>query len=181
MPKPLSPFVMVFLGLDMIIGLGLFTLPATVVTSLRGWTLVTGVLLTAVIAMLAALARLTSRNGGPYAYLSLAFGPKVAVPLSWAYCLGLAVGTGCYLSIVADVLTRSTWLGVGLLQARMFCLVYLAAIAGISVVGLGFGSRTMLAIVILKATLPGLLSLLRTERSAPLTPRQTAFLGIYCP
>jgi basic amino acid/polyamine antiporter, APA family len=153
-PKKIGTGTLTVLGVDLIVGLGIFTLAGDAVQALGSWTLtalvVTGALLTIVALAFGELVALAPRNGGPYAFLDLAFGSKAAVPLAWTYCVGLSVGTGCYLAIAADLLAKASWITLGPGGARLFVVLYLAAIGYLNVRGLKLGSRAVSVMTLLK-------------------------------
>ena len=96
--RSLSGIHVTALGINAIIGAGIFMFPGTLAAKL-GWYsipfyLFCGLLLTLVALTFSSLAKLTERNGGPYVYAAMAFGPKTAFFVGWSAWVAALVSAG---------------------------------------------------------------------------------------
>src|ERR1700738_4491488 len=87
MSRTLGRLELPALGVNAIIGSGIFLMPGLLAKQLGLWSVVTillcGGLLNFVALAFARLAALTDRNGGLYLYAALAFGPGTALVVGW--------------------------------------------------------------------------------------------------
>lgn len=173
------------IGLNSVIGGGIFVLPATVAglagpASLFAYVAAGGV----VVGIGLALGRLASRcevTGGPYAYVRRAFGPFAAFQVGWLFCLArltalanLLNGTALYLGALLPALARPA--------ARAALISACAAIiVVINVLGVRHTSRAAGLLAIVKiAPLVAIgaagLFLIQPDRLAPEAVGPEAFL-----
>src|SRR6201996_4297277 len=95
-PRPLIGFWMcVALVVGNTIGSGVFLLPASLapygLNSTIAW-LFTAARANALAIVFARLSRAYPQAGGPYAYVSVAFGPLIAFIVAWGYWISICVG-----------------------------------------------------------------------------------------
>jgi len=142
---------LIALGVDSTVGVGIFftagSLANTAGRTSVGLFLFCGLLLSLVALVYARLGRMTSRNGGPYIYASLAFGKKRAYSLGWMDWLGAAIGLGGITGMLAATVgtaAASVWIGKSVGVLILLTLGYL------NYLGLSTGANTMAILTLLK-------------------------------
>ena len=118
--RHLGLFRLIGVGINGVIGGGIFILPATV-AALLGWHSIVAYLLAAmvVLGIGTVLGRLASRfetSGGPYAYVEQAFGPLAGFQIGWLFWLArttamanLMNGAALYLGALWPILAGPWW------------------------------------------------------------------------
>jgi APA family basic amino acid/polyamine antiporter len=150
--RHLGRFRLITVGLNSVIGGGIFILPATVAALVGSASLAAYVAAgTVVLGVGAALGRLAAgaeRSGGPYLYVERAFGPFAGFQVGWLFCLArltalanLLNGAALYLGALLPALREPV-------QRAVLILAFAAAIVAIDVVGIRrtSGASTFLAI-----------------------------------
>ena len=159
MKRVLSSKHLIAMGVNAIIGSGIFLCPGILAKNLglfSPWLfLACGLLLATVGIQFAHLSKLTDRNGGPYLYAQLAFGNIPAFLIGWIawFCSMVSTGAvasafGIYLSHFFPNLTP--------IHIQNFSIVTILFFGLLNTVGVKYGGASMLFLTILK-TLPLLL------------------------
>src|SRR5260221_567880 len=176
---------LVAVGINSVIGGGIFILPAAVaalvgpaslLAYLAAASIVAGVGLT-----LATLAARTDRSGGPYSYVSDAFGPFAGFQVGWLFCLARLTAMANLMNGFARYLGTLAPRGGEPPAQALLVLVCAAAVVGVNVAGIKTASGAATALAILKVAPLLLLALvgffyLNPERFA-LAPVLPAVLG----
>lgn len=150
----MGPLRLVAVGLNSVIGGGIFILPATVAalvgaTSLLAY-LAAAMAVAGVGLTLAALAGRTDRSGGPYSYVSDAFGPFAGFQVGWLFCLARLTAMANLMNGFARYLgTLAPWGAQPAAQA-VLVLVCAAGVVGINIAGIKAASGAATALAILK-------------------------------
>lgn len=179
-PRTLGLGACLALVVGNMIGSGVFLLPASLApfgwSALGGWAVtIAGTLCLA--ACFSALARAFPQAGGPYVYVTEAFGREAGFVIAWSYWIGLWVGNAALavavvsnLAGLAPVLNSVPGLGAGVAVAVMLACTA-ANLAGAQV-GTGFAKvTTVLKLLPLLAVLVlGLVLLGRGGSAAVVTP-----------
>ncbi|PYS97311.1 MAG: hypothetical protein DMF50_00990 [Acidobacteria bacterium] len=167
---------LVAVGINSVIGGGIFILPATVTALIGAAGLpayaVAGVVVVGIGLTLASLAARHEASGGPYLYVHRAFGSFAGFQVGWLFCLarltamaGLMNGFAQYLGALAP------W-GTGLLPRTAMVLCCAGAVVGLNVAGIRHtsGAANLLAVVkVVPLVALGLAGLcfIRAERLVP--------------
>ena len=158
MKRELGPFHLTALGVNAIIGSGIFMMPGLLAKYLGGWSVIAfplcGLLLNLVALAFARLATTTSRNGGLYLYAALAFGPLAAFIVGWTAWICALVSCGAVGSAIGFYLGH-------FLPARFLSPLMTRGLAGGSILlfgavnyfGVRYGGRLMTGLTVLKVAL----------------------------
>ncbi|MCC6648065.1 MAG: APC family permease [Polyangiaceae bacterium] len=151
-PRPLGAPSLLALGLNGVIGVGIFFAPSAVARLAPGWVgaalfAVTGALLLPVAAAFARLAAHLPEDGGPIVYARAAFGEGAAFLVGWI----------SYLSAIASaaaVIAGLVHHGLGLSGAaeRAAMVATALALGGVSALGLHPSAKVWTALTVLKLT-----------------------------
>jgi len=152
--RPLTLFDCFGLGINGIIGSGIFLLPAVLQRRAGGhsplaW-LCVGSLCTIVALTFAEAAGRTDRSGGPYRYAVEAFGPLIGYGVGWITMISSLLG---YAAVARGFADHAAFLvgGGELLGARIAgVIVLVGALAAVNIVGLKPSARTGDALSIIK-------------------------------
>jgi len=145
---------LVAVGINSVIGGGIFILPAAVaalvgpaslLAYLAAASIVAGVGLT-----LATLAARTDRSGGPYSYVSDAFGPFAGFQVGWLFCLARLTAMANLMNGFARYLGTLAPRGGEPPAQALLVLVCAAAVVGVNVAGIKTASGAATALAILK-------------------------------
>ncbi len=162
--KLLGFWSLLALGLNGVVGVGIFFLPARLGELTPGWAGVGVLGLTAAACLpvaltFAQLARRFDQDGGPAVYARAAFGDRAAFVVGWVAYLSAVASTA---AVIAG-LTRysvAAWCGLGGLGERLAACLVALALFGLSAAGLVLSSRVWIFLTVAKlAPLVGLVGL----------------------
>lgn len=142
------------LGINGIIGTGIFLLPAALQRRAGGhsplaW-LVVGALCTLIALCFAEAASRTDRSGGPYRYATEAFGPMVGFAVGWITMVSSLLG---YAAVARGFAEHAAFLigGAGRFGAEVGCVIAVVGfLAAVNVIGLKVSARTGDALSVIK-------------------------------
>jgi APA family basic amino acid/polyamine antiporter len=152
--RPVGAFQLLALGVNGIVGVGIFFIPATVAASAPGGAAVAvfalvGVALLPAAATFATLGRRFDEDGGPVVFARAAFGDRVSFLVGWvAYVSALFSAAA-----VVVGLTRASLPGLGLsgeLAARVVPAVLVTLLAAVVASGLRLSARVWTGLTVLK-------------------------------
>jgi len=183
--RPVGPLQLLALGVNGIVGVGIFFAPASVARLAPGRTSIfafalTGLALVPVALAFATLGRLFDQDGGPVVFARAAFGDFASFLVGWVAYVSALLSA----SAVMVGLTNATAPGLGLggpLALRVFATCLVAALAVIVASGIRISARVWTSLTVLKL-LP-LLALLAAfflysgPTPPPATGGDTAWLG----
>ena len=184
--RPVGPLQLLALGVNGIVGVGIFTAPASVAQLAAGRAailafLLTGLSLVPVALAFATLGRLFDEDGGPVVFARAAFGDLASFLVGWVAYVSALLSTSAVMVGLTVLVAPSLGLG-GALTLRIFATCLVAAIALVVASGLRISARFWTSLTVLKL-LP-LLALLvayllyRGPVAAPAVARtDTAWLG----
>jgi basic amino acid/polyamine antiporter, APA family len=152
--RPVGPWALLALGINGIVGVGIFFLPADVARQAPGWASVlvfaaTAIALLPVALTFAALGTRFTEDGGPVVFARAAFGERASFAVGWvAYVSAISSASAVMVGLVSAVGP-----GMGITGARpqglaAFCLATL--LAGICALGLKLSARTWTGLTVLK-------------------------------
>jgi amino acid transporter len=153
--RPLTLIDCFGLGINGILGPGIFLLPAALHRRAGGqaplaW-LTVGTLCTLVALCFAEAAGRTDRSGGPYRYATEAFGPFIGYGIGWITMISSLLG---YAAVARGFAEHASWLFGGAdagLGTRVVCVVGLVGLlAAINILGLKPSARTGDALSVVK-------------------------------
>jgi amino acid transporter len=152
--RPLGFASLVALGVNGVVGVGVFFAPRAVAADVPGWRglavyALVAVMLVPVALVFAKLASVFEQDGGPYLYARAAFGETAAFCVGWLTYVSALFGTSTVVVGFADAL------GVALgLHSRgahaVIALVLVAAIGGLLALGLRFSAWVWSVVTVVK-------------------------------
>jgi basic amino acid/polyamine antiporter, APA family len=152
--RPVGPLALLALGINGIVGVGIFFIPADLARQAPGRASVlvfaaTAVALLPVAFMFAVLGTRFTEDGGPVVYARAAFGEKASFVVGWiAYVSAISSASAVMVGLVS---ASAPGLGLaGPLAERLSTLVLVAVLAGICALGLALSARTWTALTALK-------------------------------
>jgi len=154
MRRALTTFDAVCLGVNAVVGSGIYLFPGTLASTLGpasiGAWLATGLLCLPLALTFAELGSGEERTGGPFRYAELAFGDGVAFVVGWLAWITSLVSWAAVVSALPTSLAPF-WpaLGGGL-PARALSVAVVVSLAVLNVVGVKPGARLMDALTVLK-------------------------------
>ena len=154
MSRALSKTHLIALGVNAIVGAGIFMVPGKLASSLGllsvGLFFACGLLLNFVALAFARLSKMTDRNGGPYVYASMAFGPRVGFLVGWVAWICAVVSCGAVGNAVGFYIGHfipgepTPLLGKGLAGGAILLF------GMINYWGIAHGGRTVITLTVLK-------------------------------
>ncbi len=152
--RPIGPAALLALGLNGVVGVGIFFVPASVAKQVSGvWGAgIYALTVLACVPIALSFARLGPRfdeDGGPYVYARAAFGPPTAFVIGWLTYVSAVFSTGAVIRGLAEALSSQTVVSVSpnaLASATVVALTVLVA------VGLRVTAWAWTAITIAKLT-----------------------------
>jgi amino acid transporter len=153
-PRPVGAIQLLALGLNGIVGVGIFFVPAAVAASAPGAGTVavfalTGALLLPAAAAFAKLGRRFDVDGGPVVFARAAFGDRVSFLIGWVAYVSAVFSTSAVVVGLTNALARHLGLGGGL--ARRLAAVALATgLALVVASGLRLSARIWTGLTVLK-------------------------------
>lgn len=154
--RPLGQLSLIALGLNGVVGVGIFFVPSSVAKHLPGWSGALAYAATAAACLPVALAfsRLAPRfdeDGGPYVYARAAFGPAAAFAMGWLTYVSALFSTAAVIRGLAEALTRGMPHDAGVLDpARLVASATVIALVALSAAGLRVAAWTWTGITIAK-------------------------------
>ncbi|MFW5740380.1 MAG: APC family permease [Myxococcota bacterium] len=151
-PRPLGPVALLALGLNGVVGVGIFFVPASVAHQVPGLWGASVYALTALACTPIALsfARLGSRfdeDGGPYVYARAAFGPSIAFVIGWLTYVSAIFSTAAVIRGLAEALTSQ---GAVPIPAGVLASATVVALALLVAVGLRITAWAWTALTVAK-------------------------------
>jgi basic amino acid/polyamine antiporter, APA family len=152
-PRAIGPIALTALGLNGVVGVGIFFVPAAVARQVAGWqgALVYAVTAIACLPVAMSFARLGRRfdeDGGPYIFAREAFGPRVAFVVGWLAYVSAIFSTSAVIRGLAQSLPWTqdgSWWSVRL-AASLIVLV----LAGVVASGLKISAWAWTGITVIK-------------------------------
>jgi amino acid transporter len=142
------------LGVNAIVGSGIFLVPGRLAATLGSWSvmifLLSGLALGFVALAFARLASMSSRNGGAYSYVQLAFGDRAAFAIGWISWICAVVSTSAVGSGIGFYLSHFTGGVLDPVIGRATAVTFLLALGAINYLGVAHGSRVMVSLTVLK-------------------------------
>lgn len=167
------------LGLNGVVGVGIFFLPATLAGKAPGLAgvallVATALALAPVALTFAALGRRFDEDGGPVVYARAAFGDRAAFVVGWVAYLSAVTSTAAVLAGLCRY-SLGAWLGLSGLAERGAAVAIGAALLGLTAAGLGLSARVWTFLTIIKLLpLLGLIALWLLRGGAAALPEPAA-------
>jgi amino acid transporter len=152
--RPVGPLALLALGINGIVGVGIFFLPADVARQAPGWASVfvfaaTAIALLPVALTFAALGTRFTEDGGPVVFARAAFGERASFAVGWiAYVSAISSSSAVMVGLVS-----AAGPGMGITGARpqgLAAFGLATLLAGICALGLKLSARTWTGLTILK-------------------------------
>jgi amino acid transporter len=150
--RQLGLFTVLCIGVNNIVGSGIFKKPSTLAAQMHEWSWVAfaicGVLLTFVALCFSVLATRHDETGGPYVYARRAFGPWVAFAVAWTAWISMWAAAGGVAVAVPDYLAVFVPGANGPVASKAAALALIAALTLVNCVGVkpAAGTSTFLTV-----------------------------------
>jgi basic amino acid/polyamine antiporter, APA family len=148
--RPVGPFALLALGVNGIVGVGIFFIPATVARLTPGWSgvlvfLATGFALVPVALAFAVLGKRFDEDGGPVVFARAAFGEVFSFLVGWlAYVSAILSASAVMVGLI------SAGLGLRGLDQRLAVTALVAILALVVASGISISARTWTTLTVLK-------------------------------
>ncbi|MBN9683637.1 MULTISPECIES: APC family permease [unclassified Corallococcus] len=171
----MGPFQLLALGVNGIVGVGIFFAPAEVAAQAPGlgavWAFaLTGLALVPVALAFAVLGRRFDSDGGPVVFARAAFGERVSFLVGWVAYVSAFLSTSAVMAGLARAVAPSVGLG-GPVGERLLASALVTGLAALVASGIRVSARTWTALTVLKllplAALLGAFFFLLPDRDVP--------------
>nr|WP_233613154.1 APC family permease [Corallococcus sp. AB032C] len=152
--RTIGPFQLLALGVNGIVGVGIFFAPAEVAAQAPGlgavWAFaLTGLALVPVAFAFAVLGRRFDSDGGPVVFARAAFGERVSFLVGWVAYVSAFLSTSAVMAGLARAVAPSVGLG-GPMGERLLASALVTGLAALVASGIRVSARTWTALTVLK-------------------------------